>query len=135
MAFLTYLRKRKSINITHIAIWVNNIESSKLFYCKYFSATHNKLYKNPKKDFCSYFISFPNGCRLELMSNISGKTIPIYKGGHFAISVGSKKEVNKLTETMQKDGVTIIGEPRKTGDGYYESIIADPDGNLVEITV
>ena len=29
----------------------------------------------------------------------------------------------------------IEGEPRTTGDGYYESVVLDPEGNRIEITV
>jgi lactoylglutathione lyase len=27
----------------------------------------------------------------------------------------------------------VVGAPRKTGDGYYESVVLDPDGNVVQI--
>ena len=54
---------------------------------------------------------------------------------HIALSVGSKKEVDSLTERLRADGYTIASEPRTTGDGYYESVILDPDGNRIELTV
>jgi lactoylglutathione lyase len=54
---------------------------------------------------------------------------------HLAISVGSKEKVDELTNFLREKGIQIIGEPRTTGDGYYESVIADPEGNLVEITI
>jgi lactoylglutathione lyase len=53
---------------------------------------------------------------------------------HIAISVGNKEIVDKLTERLRSDGFIIIGEPRITGDGYYESVILDPEGNRIEIT-
>ena len=53
---------------------------------------------------------------------------------HLAISVGSREKVNKLTELIRENGFTVSGEPRTTGDGYYESVILDPEGNQVEIT-
>ncbi|MDR1503633.1 MAG: VOC family protein, partial [Prevotella sp.] len=52
---------------------------------------------------------------------------------HFAITVGSREAVNELTERLRKDGYIIEGEPRTSGDGYYESVISDPEGNIVEI--
>ena len=54
---------------------------------------------------------------------------------HFAISVGSKDQVEKVTETYRNNGIKVISEPRTTGDGYFESVISDPEGNLIEITV
>lgn len=54
---------------------------------------------------------------------------------HFAISVGSKEMVDNLTAKLRNDGFEIIGEPRTTGDGYYESVILDPDKNRIEITM
>ena len=53
---------------------------------------------------------------------------------HFAIAVGNREAVHVLTERLRADGYTILGEPRMTGDGCYESVVADPEGNRVEIT-
>ena len=125
--------------IEHLAIWTNQLEIMKGFYMKYFGATPNEKYFNPKKEFSSYFLSFEKGCRLELMQmpNISDSTNDIYAQFtgliHFAVSVRSKEMVDSLTETLRKDGFEIIGEPRTTGDGYYESVVLDPDKNRIEI--
>ena len=54
---------------------------------------------------------------------------------HVSFSVGSKEEVDRLTKQMSADGIQVVGQPRTTGDGYYESVILDPEGNRVEITV
>ena len=54
---------------------------------------------------------------------------------HFAISVGNKPDVLLLTERLRTDGYQILNEPRITGDGYFESVVSDPDGNKVEITI
>lgn len=113
----------------------------KVFYEKYFDATAGKKYYNPKKNFESYFLQFDGGARLELMrkSEISlrvSETDQEYLGlAHFAMAVGSKEKVNSLTEQLRNDGFKIIGEPRTTGDGYYESVVLDPEGNRIEITV
>ena len=53
---------------------------------------------------------------------------------HMAISVGSKENVDRITESIRAAGFAVTGEPRTTGDGYYESVIQDPEGNLIEIT-
>lgn len=122
--------------IDHIAIWVEDLEKMREFYCKYFDGVSNQKYENKIKGFESYFISFDGTTRIELMKR---KDIEerIYKEilglAHLAFKVGSKEKVNELTEIFRKDGYKIIGEPRTTGDGYYESVILDPEGNRIEL--
>jgi lactoylglutathione lyase len=60
---------------------------------------------------------------------------PVPRGGlaHVAFSVGGPAAVDRLTEALRGAGHVIQGEPRRTGDGYYESVVLDPDGNVVEI--
>jgi lactoylglutathione lyase len=53
---------------------------------------------------------------------------------HFAISLGSDSLVDELTRRLENDGYPVIDGPRRTGDGYYESVVLDPDGNRIEIT-
>lgn len=127
------------MRIEHLAIWTYNLEGLRNFYMRYFDASSNEIYHNHSREFRSYFLSFTGDCRLEIME-MPG--IPKSKDGHqkqftgiihFAIKVGSKNKVNELTETLRKDGFKIIGEPRTTGDGFYESVILDPDNNRVEI--
>lgn len=129
------------MKIEHIAIWVQELETMRKFYEKYFGAQAGELYHNPNKNFFSYFLSFTTGARLELMHQ---PTIPKnlnyldhqYLGLiHFAISVGSMESVNELTEDLRRDGFRIVGEPRTTGDGYYESVVLDPEGNRIEISI
>ena len=130
------------MRIEHIAIWVKDIEASKTFYTKYFNALAGNKYHNPKKEFTSYFLSFETGARLEIMHkpiiatgtnpNINNEQLGMI---HMAISVGSKQEVDRLTEIIKNDGYHIIGKPRTTGDGYYESVVMDPEGNRIEITI
>jgi lactoylglutathione lyase len=52
---------------------------------------------------------------------------------HFAIDMGSREKVDHLTQQLREDGFRVIGEPRVTGDNYYESIVLDPDGNRIEL--
>ena len=125
------------MKIEHIAIWVKDIEKMKGFYLHFFDMKSNEKYENPKKNFSSYFLSFKDGARIELMHNPDiSEFIEKSKLGltHFAISVGNKEKVDSITENIRENGYQIIGEPRTTGDGYYESIIADPEGNLIELT-
>jgi lactoylglutathione lyase len=128
------------MKIEHIAIWTKDLESLKDFYVRYFDVSAGHKYINPVKKFESYFLSFGEGCRLELMQmpGIPSSMNDPFKqfSGliHFAISVGSKEKVDALTEQLRKDGCAIVGEPRTTGDGYYESVVLDPEGNRIEIT-
>ncbi|CAD5258685.1 MULTISPECIES: VOC family protein [unclassified Imperialibacter] len=126
------------MKIEHIALWTTKLEELKDFYTTYFGAKAGEKYHNPTKQFTSYFLSFDSGTRLEIMARPDVEQHPgdAYRKGliHWAMSVGSKEKVDQLTEQLRNDGFEIIGEPRTTGDGYYESVVADPDGNLVEIT-
>jgi lactoylglutathione lyase len=128
------------VNIEHIAIWTHELERLRDFYIRYFGAKSGQKYFNPKKNFQSYFLSFDSGSRIELMTSPeilhnTDNARTQYSGfAHFAISVGSKAQVDLMTEQFRTDGFTIAGEPRTTGDGYYESVILDPDGNRIEIT-
>jgi len=129
------------MKIEHLAIWVKDIESMKTFYEKYFHGKANDRYHNPTKQFYSYFITFEEGSRLELMNKVNipddESSIEKERMGiiHFAMSVGSKEKVDQLTEQLRTDGFRIIGEPRTTGDGYYESVVLDPENNRIEITI
>ncbi len=127
------------MTIEHIAIWTQDLEKMRSFYLNFFDLKSNEKYHNPQKQFSSYFLSFENGARIELMHRPDVSEFIEAKGTklgltHFAISVGSKEKVNAITELVRKNGFNVIGEARTTGDGYYESVIADPEGNWIEIT-
>ena len=129
------------MNIEHLAIWTNDLECMKNFYCKYFNAGAGEKYINVKKKFESYFLSFEKGPRLELMQmdSVPRSANDIYKQFrgliHFALSAGSEEKVNTLTNQLIKDGFVLIDGPRWTGDGYYESVVLDPEQNRIEITI
>lgn len=126
------------MKINHVALYTDNLEVMKEFYIKYFNGKSNELYENKSKGFKSYFISFVDEVRLELMSveDATEKPQGLKHLGliHLAFSVGSKEQVDSLTKRLKEDGYTVVSGPRTTGDGYYESCILDPDGNQVEIT-
>ena len=127
------------MRIEHIAIWTQQLEALKTFYETYFAARANKKYTNPKTGFESYFLTFDSGSRMEIMQrpDIEGPQGAEQKVGyaHLAFSVESREEVDRLTQRLAEDGYQVVGHPRTTGDGYYESLILDPDGNRMEITV
>ena len=125
------------MNITHIAIWTENLEAMKDFYTLYFGGISNKKYTNTLKKYQSYFISFDNGSKLELMHKESIiKTLCVEEQlgiSHIAFNLGSKDAVLSLTEKLREDGICIVGEPRTTGDGYFESVLLDVEGNRIEL--
>lgn len=126
--------------IEHIAIRTPDLKRSRRFYEKYFDAKAGPVYHNPDKNFSSYFLEFETGARLELMHQPAGNpSVKVDQENprgyaHLAISVGSEEAVNNLTEKLRTDGYRVKGEPRRTGDGYWESVVLDPDENLLEIT-
>lgn len=126
------------MKIEHIALFVNDLEKEKDFFVRYFNGVSGNYYKNLNTGFCSYFISFSDGARLELMNDpkiSAGGGKPLLGYSHLAFSVSSRERVDSLTEELRRDGYIILSCPRLTGDGYYESCVADSEGNRIEITV
>lgn len=122
--------------LNHVAIYVTDLEAVRTFYEDYFGAVANDLYHNPTTGLRTYFLSFDGDCRLEIMSRPGhdAKAAPQALGWtHTAFSVGSRSAVDELVERLQRDGIPLLNGPRVTGDGYYEAVVADPEGNHVEI--
>ena len=131
----------KTMRIEHIAIWTQDLQGIVDFYCRWFQAEAGPKYTNEAKGFESYFLTFPSGARLELMRSTttpepSREPTETPTGyAHIAFSVGSEFKVDILTQQLREAGHTVMDGPRRTGDGYYESVVLDPDGNKVEIAV
>ncbi|MBO5144655.1 MAG: VOC family protein [Lachnospiraceae bacterium] len=127
------------MKIEHIAMYVNDLEGARQFFERYMGAVSNNLYHNPKTGLQSYFLTFDNGARLEIMKkpDMVDAEKSFQRTGyiHIAFSVGSKEKVDLLTEQMREDGYEVISGPRTTGDGYYESCIVAVEGNQIELTV
>ena len=127
------------MKIEHVAMYVNELESARDFFVKYLGGVSNDGYHNVKTGFRSFFISFEDGARLEIMNKPSVEDIekPVNRTGyiHIAFSVGSVEEVDRLTRQFREDGFELLSGPRTTGDGYYESCIVGIEGNQIEITV
>ena len=126
------------MRIDHIAMYVNDLEAARDFFMKYFNAIPNSGYHNKTTNFRSYFLSFEDGARLEIMNKPTMEEMekPFTRTGyiHIAFSLGSKEAVDELTERMRNDGYHVVSGPRTTGDGYYESCIVGIEGNQIEIT-
>lgn len=135
--FLEVLKRK--MKIEHVAMYVNDLEKTKEFFVQYFDGKPNKLYHNPKTGFRSYFISFEDGARLEIMNKpeLVDEPKDLKRTGfiHLSISVGSKEAVDLLSERLRADGYEVISGPRTTGDGYYESCVIGIEGNQIEITI
>ena len=126
------------MRIDHVAIYTPDLERAKVFYCKYFGFIAGEKYFNPVKRFESYFLRAEGNARLEIMrlpDLEEVNRVGVLGYAHIALGVGSEAKVVELTETLVNDGYNLVSGPRRTGDGYFESAIQDPDGNLVEITV
>lgn len=127
------------MKIEHIAMYVNDLESAKEFFIKYFDAAANNEYHNLKTDFRSYFLSFDDGTRLEIMNkpNMLDYKKNVNRTGyiHIAFSLGSAEKVDQLTTKLLEDGYEVISAPRTTGDGYYESAVIGFERNQIELTI
>ena len=129
------------MKIEHIAIWAKDVDKVCEFYRKYFGGVVHPIYHNPIKQFTSRFVTFDSGARLEIMHRPDINSVNETMGEehigipHHSFSVGSKEEVDRLTQQLSGEGIQVVGLPRTTGDGYYESVVLDPEGNRIEITV
>ena len=127
------------MKIEHVAMYVNNLEEARAFFVKYLNGKSNDGYHNKNTDFRSFFISFDDGARLEIMTkpNMVDANKDLNRTGyvHIAFSVGSSEEVDRLTAELKADGYEVVSGPRTTGDGYYESCIVAIEGNQIEITI
>lgn len=127
------------MKIEHVAMYVNDLEGAKHFFEQYLGAVSNEMYHNKTTGFKSYFLSFDDGARLEIMNrpDMDDGDKSLQRTGyiHIAFSAGSREKVDLLTAQLKKDGYEVITGPRTTGDGYYESCIAAIEGNQIEITI
>ena len=127
------------MKIEHIALYVEDLEETKNFFIKYLGAKANNGYHNPRTNFRSYFLSFEDGARLEIMQRPEMLNLPKEAArtgyAHIAFSVGSREKMDALTAELKADGYDVVSGPRITGDGYYESCIVAMEGNQIEITV
>ena len=127
------------MRIEHVALYVSDLEGARDFFVKYFGAQSNKGYHNQATDFRSYFLTFDDGTRLEIMTRpglFDPPKSPVRTGFiHLAFSAGSREAVDALTAHLASDGYEVLSGPRTTGDGYYESCVVAIEGNQIELTV
>jgi lactoylglutathione lyase len=127
------------VHIEHAALWTRDLERMRAFYVRHFGAESNARYASVNRPgFVSYFLRFPSGgARLQLMalpSLVDAAESPAVGYAHLALALGSRAAVDALTERLRADGVRVLSGPRETGDGYYEAVVEDPDGNALELS-
>ena len=127
------------MRIEHVAVWTHDLDRLREFYERWFGAVAGERYERPETAYASYFLEFEDGARLELMSR---PDIPATRDSphaqftgliHLAFELGSEDRVDALTAELEAAGVEVVDGPRRTGDGYYESSVLDPDGNRIEL--
>ncbi|MCA0244030.1 MAG: VOC family protein [Proteobacteria bacterium] len=127
-------------SLEHVALWVSDLDAMCAFYAQHFGARAGPRYENPRKGFASRFVAFEQGGRLELMTSSTLAPVVHEPGAqrmgltHLAIALGSEAAVDALTARLQAAGTPVLDGPRRTGDGYYESVVLDPEGNRIELT-
>ena len=108
--------KERKVRIEHVALYVKDLERARDFYIKYFGVVSNDGYYNRKTGFRSYFLSFGDGARLELMNKAdaadSQKQLAQMGYIHIALSVGDRERVDELTNLLKEDGYKVISGPR-----------------------
>lgn len=128
------------VRIEHVALWTDDVEALAAFYARHFGAEIGPRYENPAKGFASRFLRFGDGARLEVMQSTTLSPVRHAPGAqrmgltHLALALGSEAAVDALTARLREAGQPVLDGPRRTGDGYYESVVLDPDGNRIEIT-
>jgi lactoylglutathione lyase len=122
--------------IEHVAIWVQDLELMLAFYAGMLGGAGGDRYENPGTGFTSYFVAFGDGPRLELMALPGLEPSPAglcFGYAHLALRLGSPEAVDAAVAELRERGVAVESEPRLTGDGYYEAVVLDPEGNRVEL--
>jgi len=128
------IRSKTSVRIAHVGIYVHDIENMRQFYSQHLGAVVGNKYHSSDTGFTSYFLSFPSGIKIELMHIADNDDSLNNRWGHIAISLKSRAKVDEFIKNIENTGIEIISAPRVTGDGYYEAVICDPEGNHIEIT-
>jgi lactoylglutathione lyase len=118
--------------IEHVALWTDDLERLRVWYERWLGGRAGSRYENVTRGFSSYFLEFDGGARLELMQ-MAGAELGLR--AHVAFSLGSRERIDALVDELRAAGQPVLDGARTTGDGYYEAVVADPDGNRVELTL
>lgn len=128
------------VRLEHVGIWTHDLESMRRFYAGVLGGVCGPLYENAQTGFRSYFVSLGEGARIELMTQpgvlprqgpAHGQSDTGY--AHIALELPDRQSVREAVAGLADAGAAMASAPRTTGDGYYEAVILDPDGNRVEL--
>jgi hypothetical protein len=119
--------------IEHIALMTNNTERLYEFY-RLLGATAEPAGSASRTGARSRVLDFC-GVGLELFAQPGPRALPpgLVRLG---FALGSADAVDELTQVIAAAGHRVIERPHRTGElARYESIVLDPDGNWVMLTV
>lgn len=128
--------------IDHAAVWVSDLAAARDFYLRWFSGRSNGEYHNPRTGLRTFILTFApdaaggRGARLELMSRPDVVARPDSEAlgwAHVSFALPGRADVDDLAARARAADVPVVDGPRLTGDGYYEAVLLDPEGNRVEI--
>lgn len=127
------------MRFAHVAVWTRDLDAAAAFWREYFGAAVGEPYQSQRRPgFVSQFVTLPGpGAHSELMIGPwveDGPAGDRIGWAHVAIALGCIAAVDALAERCSAGG-GLVSPPRRTGDGFYEAIVATPDGTPVEITV
>ncbi|MBD9652628.1 VOC family protein [Ensifer sp. ENS09] len=125
--------------ITHVALWTRDLEAIARFWSSFFGAEVGEIYESRRRSgFRSRFLTLGDGPAFEIMegpwvepADPAEERIGL---AHVALSLGSEQAVDAMAARAEAEGI-LVAKPRWTGDGFYEAVVRDPDGNLIEITI
>ncbi|MFP0536899.1 VOC family protein [Klebsiella oxytoca] len=125
------------MKIAHIALWTRQLEQQARFWVAFFDGEINEKYcSQTNPGFESFFVRIGDDIAIELMTKpgLTALTADNNHTGwvHLAITVGGAENVDRLAKRAAEQDI-LVSAPRTTGDGFYEAVIKDPDGNLIEI--
>lgn len=125
--------------ISHVALWTRDLEVIARFWSSFFGAEVGEIYESRRRPgFRSRFLTLGDGPAFEIMegpwvepADPAEERIGL---AHVALSLGSEQAVDAMAARAEAEGI-LVAKPRWTGDGFYEAVVRDPDGNLIEITI
>lgn len=132
--------RQVSVRLEHVGLWTQDLDQMLGFYVGLLGGHAGPLYVNSSTGFRSCFVAFGEGARVELMTRPGSGSVSHLRTGHddggyahIALALPTQGDVRRVTARLQTAGISLASAPRLTGDGYYESVVLDPEGNRVEL--